>query len=194
MSDTSDLRDLLDKLRRETGPLPPEPGEEAGAPVPAVQPRRPANWARPAAAYRPYRQSEPVLPAEPPHVSFWSENKEILLFGMLASLVAALGGVLAGLEYLVVAGTGVFVMFSLVLCAALIRVLLVTTRRPAANQALEERIDALSKRVEALSLKAASQGAPAQGVPSAPDPGLERKVEELRIMIKNLSKAVEGGR
>jgi predicted lipid-binding transport protein (Tim44 family) len=197
MSDTRDLKNLLDRLRSETGPLPQEVPEKNELPA-QQHPRQAQNWAKPSGAYRPYRPQEPgagfAAPSKAPgtYNTAWSENKETMLFGMLASLITALGGILAGLEYLVVAGAAIFSMFSLVMCLTLLRVMFVSTRRAPENSVLEERVDALSKRVETLSSRAVSGGGPAQGGSPARDYELEQKVEELRVLIKSLAKAVEG--
>jgi len=190
MSDTKDLKDLLDRLRSETGPLPPE-SVPAGEPGQADPPRPARTWGKPAPGFKPYRLPEAGAAHSAPVNPAWSENKEIMLFGMLAALVAALGGILAGLEYLVVAGAAVFSMFALVLALALLRVTFITTRRGPEGPGLAERVDALSKRVELLSSRAAAVVPRAQGGAPASERELEQKVEELRVLIKSLAKAVE---
>lgn len=197
MSDTRDLKNLLDRLRSETGPVPPEVPGKRDFPE-AERPRQTPAWTKPSGVYRPYRPQEPASGyGAPPNAvnaanPAWSENKETMLFGMLASLILSLGGILAGLEYLVVAGAAVFSMFSLVMCLTLLRVVLVSTRRQPESQVLAERVDALSRRVETLSSRAVSAGGASQNGGGARDRELEQKVEELRVLIKSLAKAVEG--
>ena len=191
MSDTKDLKDLLDRLRSETGPLPRETTAESD-PLPEGAARPARAWGKPAPGFKPYRLPEAAASHSAPVNLAWSENKEIMLFGMLAALVAALGGILAGLEYLVVAGAAVFSMFALVLSLALLRVTFIATRRGPEGPGLAERVDALSKRVELLSSRAAAEVPRAQGGAPAADRELEQKVEELRVLIKSLAKAVEG--
>ena len=205
MSGTKDLKDLLERLKGEVGPLPGDSlsGDrfsEPGQPEPsgrqfASRPGPAPAGVRREGVNRPYRLPE-VRPdaADKLSVSAWAEIKETILFGMLGSLTAALGGVLAGFEYLVIAGIAIFSLFSLVMAVAISRLVL-NWQRPAQDpNGLVERVDALSKRVEVLSSRAVSGGAHPQPQPGgAGDRELEQKVEELRTMLKSLSKAIEGG-
>jgi hypothetical protein len=206
MSGTKDLKDLLERLKGEVGPLPgdslpdgrfSESGQsESGRP----QAYRPGPGPAPAgvrrdAMNRPYRPPEgrPEA-ADKLSVTAWAEIKETILFGMLGSLTAALGGVLAGFEYLVIAGIAIFSLFSLVMAVAISRLVLNSQRHTQETNGLAERVDALSKRVEVLSSRAVSDGVhPQPQFSSVADRELEQKVEELRTMVKSLSKAIEGG-
>lgn len=193
MSGTKDLKELLDKLKVEIGPPPPQAQPEREAPRPA-QGREAPQPASPRQD-RFYRQARP--PEQWPssggsQSSAWSENKESMLFGMLASLTATLGGILAGFEYLVLIGAVVFSLFSIVMLLTLLRVALKSGRNGEAS-GLADRVDALSRKVEMLSSRAAGGG----GGPSSsgnPDKEreLEQKVEELRVLVKTLAKAVKG--
>lgn len=199
MSDSKDLKELLDRLKSETAPG-KEDARDAGLPGPALpgpapQPRRFQAYRDKEPAPRAYRAPEPRVEAaeERPDHTF-SENKETMLFGMLAGLVAALGGVLAGLEYLVLAGSVVFSVFALLLAVMLLRVTLLPRRRGQDTPGLTERVDALSRRVEMLSSRAAVSGTPeAAGSAGPRDRELEQKVEELRVLVKGLAKALHEG-
>lgn len=190
MSDTRDLKNLLDRLKNEVRPPSADAGEDF--PAPARPERAPEAGPRREAPQRQYRlpegRPEPKEPANPG----WAENKEAMLFGMLAALIAALGGVLAGLDYLVQVGAAVFALFSLVMCLALLRTCLFLRRSPQESQGLAERVDALSRRVEMLSARAVAGGAARHAPGAPPDRELEQKVEELRVLVKGLSKAIEG--
>lgn len=194
MSDSEDLRKMLEKLKSEVGPLPAAP-ERLAAPrrpdVPAARPPLREGMHR---AYAP--QEVPDRQNEKASVSSWSENKEAMLFGMLSALAATAVGALQVIPYLVLAGTIVFCVFSLVAAVALLRVSLVSRNRSSseAEHALAERLDALSRRVEMLSSRAAAEGLPSRGAAQAGEPELERKLEELRVVVKSLSKAIEGGK
>lgn len=210
MEQSDRLKKLLDSLRDEVGPLPePQPAEELREAREIRPPHR-----RPRFVPRVQRMTEDASEERPPAVerrrprpewredevrdpernTVWDENKEILLFGMLASLAASLGGLLAGINFLVIVGAAVFVVFSVLTAAALFAVIFFARRRRAESAGMAERVDALSRRVEALSRQAVtSSPAPSSGGVAA-DPELERKVEELRVMVKGLSKALEGGR
>lgn len=194
MSGTKDLKDLLDRLKSEVVPVAEEP-RDAGLPAAAHPARRFQAYRDKEPAQRAYRAPEPraEASAERSDHSF-SENKETMLFGMLAGLVAALGGVLAGLEYLVLAGSVIFSVFALLLAALLLRVSVLARRRGQDAPGLTERVDALSRRVETLSSRAASSGAPGAAQAAGPrDRELEQKVEELRTLVKGLAQALKEG-
>ncbi|MDA8130057.1 MAG: hypothetical protein M0011_00990 [Elusimicrobia bacterium] len=188
MSDTEDMKYLLDRLKSEVGPVREEHQAPASRAFPEKAPQ--PQEQRYEGFRRAYRA--PEQPDRRPLPSGWSENKEILLFGMLASLIATLGGILAGLGYVVAVGAASFGIFSLVTAASLLKVCLFRPGPAQDESALNSRLDAISRRVEALSNRAVSvSGAhPA----AAHDPELERKVEELRVLMKSLAKAVESGR
>jgi hypothetical protein len=115
-----------------------------------------------------------------------------MLFGMLASLIAALGGILAGLDYLVLIGAVVFMLFSFVMLLALFGYCLNFRRNSPERSGLTDRVDALSKKVEMIrSMTVSGVGGAYQ--PAAPERGreLEHKVEELRVLVKTLARAVE---
>ncbi|MDD5208559.1 MAG: hypothetical protein PHV36_04185 [Elusimicrobiales bacterium] len=208
MRGSEDLKNLLEKLKGEVAPLPqrqpetPEPPAKRGERVPEPPSRQPRGFYAAGPDRVPQRAAPPPertgrsyslqerVPSAGPQNTAWGENKEIILFGMLASLIAALGGVLAGIEYLVVVGAVFFSFFSLALLLALFRFSLSQRGQSAEAAGLAERVDALSRKVEMLSAKAATEGlAPPSGSP-ARDTELENRVEELRVLVKSLTKAV----
>lgn len=189
MSGTKDLKDLLDRLKGEVGPLPrfetPQEAREQRVPPPGA--------GRQDRFSRPERPQEQRPPSAGPQNPAWSENKESILFGMLATLTAALGGILAGLDYLVIIGAVFFSCFSLVMVIGLFGVCLNFRRVGGDPSGLAERIDALSRKVEMLSSRAASGGGsqhPAGSPDREREQELEHKVEELRVLVKSLTKAV----
>lgn len=227
MSGARELKDLLDRLKGDTGPLPQaqpdrdwageerheqertgeaaEPGEnrwvkavQAGERMPSAEPEQhPLQRAagRQDRYARPYRAQEQRSSSGETKSQAWSENRESMLFGMLASLTAALGGILAGLDYLVLIGAVVFSLFSLVMLLALFRSCLSSRRAGAEAPGLADRVDALSRKVEMLSSRAASGGGgPLSSGSHDRERELEQKVEELRVLVKTLAKAVEGER
>jgi len=192
MSGTEDLKNLLDRLKDEVGPLPAEP----------VRPERPAPRAGPVSqgparpperfgkAHRPEAQRE-VFAAQSGNPG-WNENKEVMLFGMLAALIAALGGILSGLDYLVLIGAVVFMLFSFMMLLALFGHYLTSRRLDPGGSGLAERVDALSRKVETLGNMAASGGGgPYQAAVPEKERELEHKVEELRVLVKTMSRAME---
>ncbi|OGR44975.1 MAG: hypothetical protein A2X35_06155 [Elusimicrobia bacterium GWA2_61_42] len=193
MSGTGDLKNLLDRLKEEVGTLPEElPRQERPAarmPATAQPAERPVE--RFMRAHKPEAQREP-LPLPGGGNIVWSENKEAMLFGMLAALIAALGGVLSGLDYLVLIGAVVFLLFSFMMLLSLFGYYLNFRRRGPERSGLAERVDALSKKVEMLSTMTASGGGQAyQSAMPERERELEHKVEELRVLVKTLSRAVD---
>lgn len=222
MSGSDDLKNLLDRLKSEVGPLPElPPRPQAPAPERSFRDDRfqreekPAREERPIRTdrYQPRREEEPRqgaprrdfmphphrpeaqrdLPAvQSPANLAWSENKETTLFGMLTGLIAALGGVLSGLDYLVLIGGVVFMLFSFMLLLSLFGYYLNFRRRAPESHGLAERVDALSRKVEMLSSMAASGGARSyQAASPERERELEHKVEELRVLVKTLARAVD---
>ncbi len=195
MRGSDDLKNLLDKLKIEVGPV-SRPQPETEAPPAAARPYTPPPAAaRPDHYNRAFREQLPRPSAGTPQNTPLNENKESMLFGMLASLIATLGGVLAGYDYLVLIGAVVFALFSMVLLLALLRFSFNYKRPGPDASALADRVDGLSRKVEMLSSRAAagSGGTSASGGQGS-ERELERKVEELRTLVKSLAKAVDGGR
>ena len=203
MSDTKDLKDLLARLKSEVGPAPQQRAAEQPRPAEPLRPRE-TEPERPRAAPPPrreppsryYKPPEPRPPERGISInSSWSENKETMLFGVLASLIIALGGIVAGLDYLVLTGALFFIMFSTAMFLALFGYYLNFRKRGHADPGLIERVDALSKKVEILSTRPAAGGqAPSASSGSEKERELEHKVEELRTLVKTLAKAVDGNK
>ena len=197
MSGTDDLKNLLARLKDEVGPLPPEPARE---PAPARQPyhrdlpgpqAQPVKNERFVRAYRHEPARGGLSESGGPNV-IWSENKETMLFGVLTALIAALGGILAGLDYLVWIGAVVFMLFSFIMFLALFGYYLNFRRKGPSETGLAERVDALSRKIEMLSGRAVSgAGASYQAPGQERERELEHRVEELRVLVKSLAKSVE---
>jgi len=203
MKNKNELKDLLDHLKREVdaSAYGPARREETFTDSFEGAPRAAGMAAAGQRADRPERFQAPGCSesARPERIRgtegsnvIWSENKETMLFGILASLVAILGGILAGLEYLILAGTVSFVLFSLITVLTLLGYYLNFRREDPENKSLAERVDQLSRRLEALSVKSPSRQSYSLPGAQAKDMELEQKVEELRTLVKSLAKAVEG--
>ena len=197
MSGTEDLENLLSRLKEEVGPLPPEPlqapvtpwrRDEGEAPRPRLPAVRPERFTR---ALRGEAQRDLPGPAGSGNTA-WSENKEIMLFGALTSLIIILGGILAGIDYLVLIGSVAFMLFAFMLLLYLFGHYLKFRPSGPGNTDLAERVDALSRKIEMLNAKAvsASGSAYSRGGPDR-ERELEHKVEELRMLVKTLAKSVE---
>jgi hypothetical protein len=203
MKNENEIKDLLDRLRGEirtapgSVPVPPATGhssvpgpEKSRGPVPFSLPSRQGSYA-PSRAEFP-RAERGYVPVSANIV--WSENKEAMLFGVLASLAAALGGVLAGVDYLILAGTASFMLFSFVMVLTLFGYYLNFRRSGQVDGAVAVRLDQFSRRLESLEGENLSGRTNATVVGAhAGGKELEQKVEELRKIVKSLVKAVEGG-
>lgn len=204
MNRLSELKALLNRLKGEVGQSPgPDPaynpsasggrGEPApGHQSPVTGHQSPVTGHQPrfGMSPRPGFSGPERSPADAGANLIWSENKETMLFGMLASLVALLGGILASLDYLTLIGAVSFMFFSLITFLALFGYYLNFRRKSSGAAGLSARLDALSRKVESLVLR----GGPAQssaGGFRGGDQNLEQKVEELRMLVKSLAKAVE---
>lgn len=208
MSGSEDLKNLLDRLKDEVGPVPqPQPRPApAPAPRPEAFPRAERFPARAPAsdrpqpavmpehfsrAHRPEAQRD-LPPSGGPLNLVWSENKETMLFGMLTALIAAFGGIMGGLDYLVLIGAVVFLLFAFMMVLTLFGYYLNFRRRSPEAHGLAERVDALSRKVEMLSSMAASGGGRSyQNASPERERELEHKVEELRVLVKTLARAVD---
>lgn len=107
MNDTEALEKLLDSLKKEI-PLRETPRWKGVCPeMLDCAPPGPVEIER-----RPAERAEP--PAPGCH-TLWSENKETIVFGILASLCVLVVGVFSGVGYVVLIGGISFLMFSLIM-------------------------------------------------------------------------------
>ncbi len=204
MKNENEIRDLLDRLRGEVrpapspGPVPPAGPVDTPAAAPykfrdTLQPPRPPRTERPVVARAELPRPERVHSPSGANV-IWSENKEAMLFGMLASLAAALAGVLEGLNYLALAGTVAFMLFSFVMALALFAYCQNFREKGPGGDAAGARLDQFARKIESLEEKILSgRAGAAGGGGQVKDKELEQKVEELRKVVKSLVKAVEAG-
>jgi hypothetical protein len=202
MKKESELRGLLDRLkgevRRSPGPGLPPVEERArredlpsAAPGMALQsPPRPEKYV-PVPHMDFQRPEHCRVPASSNMV--WSENKEAMLFGVLASLAAMLGGILAGIGYVILAGAVSFVLFSFVMVLTLFGYYLNFRKNNSDEGRLENRVEQLSRRLESIAVKNLSGPSYAPAGSGVKDRELDRKVEELRTLVRSLAKAVEKG-
>lgn len=204
MKDTNKLKDLLDRLkgevRQSSGSGAPlrleelsvrhsgEPEESAGAAAASRAPRPERFVPRRPEFERPERKQEMGGGVN----VIWSENKETMLFGMLASLIAILSGILAALDYVILIGAVSFMLFSFMMALALFGYYLnFRTKTSDGGGMMSERVDQLARRLEALSAKNLTGQQPGPAGARPQDRDLEQKVDELRILVKALARAVE---
>lgn len=217
MSKTDDLKTLLERLKGEVGrdalpdlsaSISPGAGFESvyggtpaqvspRRPVPGTDARTPGSPARLSGSERFSAPPRPEIfrPGKAPAAAnlAWSENKETMLFGMLASLLTLLGGIAASLVWLVLIGAAFFVLFGAITAAVLFGY--AGSFRGAAGGGdyaeISARLDQLSRKVDGLVLRSGSGQGSDPGAFRGGSRDLERKVEELRLLVRSLSKAVE---
>jgi len=204
MKNKNELKDLLDRLKGEVGDASaygPARQEEAFPDSFESAPRAADIAEAGQRAERPERlqasgRSELSRPERMRGLEganiIWSENKETMLFGMLASLIAILGGILAGLEHVILVGAVSFLLFALITALTLLGYYLNFRRGSPGDRSLAERVDQLARMVELLSAKNLSGQFYNPPGAQVKDRELEQKVEELRTLVKSLAKAVEG--
>lgn len=204
MKNENELKDLLDRLRVEVRSV---PGAGAGAPEkpaggpqegpekfrPLVPFNRPPRPDKPSPARFEFSRPERVASTSAPNI-VWSENKEAMLFGVLASLAAALGGILAGQDHIVLAGTVAFMLFSFVMVLTLFGYYISFRGNGQAAPSPGARLEQLSRRLDSLEERLLSgKAGSVESAGPLKDRELEQKVEELRKVVKSLVKAVDQG-
>lgn len=187
-----DLARMLGRLREET-PEVERKTRPAAAPVPAPSFRPAPGPGITSRGRRPLAEPPADQPA-PHHGSLiWSENKETLIFGLLISVLASALGVIGGYPYLVLFGSVSFMLFAIASFLMLVGYYFNSRRRGATEFGVNEKIERLRRKIEALEMRPPG-GASFSGAPvpeGAREKELDRKIEELRAIVRTLSKAVE---
>ncbi|GAB4029665.1 MAG: hypothetical protein Fur0012_04330 [Elusimicrobiota bacterium] len=185
MKKNEDLKAMLEQLKLETSSA-YETEAENSSPAPrpeqslAVYPSNPL----PRPALKPSQTNRFVLPERGINPKFnmvWSENKEALLFGMLASVIVLLIGIFSEKEYVSMVGAVSFMLFSLVSFIAFFRYALTASSSPALD---------ISQKLLELERKVSSIGSysPHGGISEEKAREMEGKIEEIRSVIKTLSR------
>jgi len=117
-----------------------------------------------------------------------SDDKEIVLLGILSSIIVIIIGALASMGYLIAVGSAGFIISILVMARAVFYYVyeVKKTGSGGGGKELAERINSLENRM--VSLKSSSSGRDISGERSRE---LEEKIEELRSIVKSLTKASE---
>lgn len=184
MKKNEDLKAMLDQLKLETSSA-YDTEAEAASPAPRPEPSLPVHSASPLPrpALKPSQTNRFVLPERinPKFNMVWSENKEALLFGMLASVIVLLIGVFSEKEYVSMVGAVSFMLFSLVSFIAFFRYALTASSSPAPD---------ISQKIMELERKISSSGSysPHGGISEEKAREMEGKIEEMRSVIKTLSR------
>ena len=110
MKNTDDLEKLLESLKSEVPSreasrwkgVRPEPGAYEPSDT-KENPEKPGPWTH-----------------HCPHREVWSENKEAILMGMLASVCVVIAGAISGLDYVVMIGGAAFAVFVFIMAWVII--------------------------------------------------------------------------
>ena len=109
MKSTEDLEKLLESLKSE------------------IPPKEAARWkgVRPEPGDRTQPEQKEEHGSAPwthhcPHREVWSENKEAILMGMLASVCVVIAGAISGLDYVVMIGVVAFSVFVFIMAWVII--------------------------------------------------------------------------
>ena len=201
MSRIDDLKSLLERLKGEVSASPgPDLPSERGAGAPGTVPILPlATLAGLPAGRQVNRDSPQPRPGQPPRPEFirrtgpghaiqiWAEQGDHA-FGMLASVIVLLGGLAASL---LADGDrrAFFVLFAAVMAAVLSATPGISARGGGGDNSGCQRLEQLQE-VEGLALRAGGPEQPSSAFRGG-DRDLERKVEELRMLVRSLAKAVK---
>jgi len=119
MKNTEELEKLLDNLKREV------PSSEASR----WKGVRPDIGAHPSHDPKDDQLKPGGWTHHCPHREVWSENKEAILMGMLASVCVIIAGAISGLDYIVMVGGAAFAVFVVIMAWVIIE-FCVNLRKP----------------------------------------------------------------
>jgi len=110
----------------------------------------------------------------------WSENKETLLFSILSSIIIVLLGLLSSYEYLVVAGSISFILFSVLIFITFFKYIFVAYQKSKVSEDLINRISVLERKIDFISKKDFSSGQTQRYGE------IESEVKELKSVVKTI--------
>lgn len=114
----------------------------------------------------------------------WSENKETLLFGMLASIIVIVIGLISSAEYITFAGVISFLLFAVITFITFYKYILVSVSKSQIPKDLIDRIEVLERKVQYFSSKKGGS------ISDEKISEIEGKVEELKVIVKTLLQSI----
>lgn len=120
--------------------------------------------------------------------NLWSENKEIVLFSLLASAVLSIVGIISSVDYLTLVGAIGFLLASIVVFLLMFNYAGTVKKDGPSNDGLEMRIEELSQKMESMNVGEYSSNSFSPSDERVQE--MEGKIEELRTIVKSLMKAV----
>lgn len=109
----------------------------------------------------------------------WSENKETLLFSVLASIIVIIIGLISSYEYITVIGSVSFMLFSVLVFITFFRYVLIAYQKSKIPEDIINRISALEKKMEYLSQKET-------GLSSGRTKDMENEIREIKSVLKTV--------
>ncbi|MEW6013494.1 MAG: hypothetical protein AB1602_08865 [Elusimicrobiota bacterium] len=117
--------------------------------------------------------------ASPKFNVIWSENKETLLFSLLASIIVIVVGLISSYEYLAVIGSVSFMLFSVLVFITFFRYVLVAYQKSKVPEDIINRINVIEKKIDYISKKETGLGL-------GRSKDLENEVQEIKSVLKTV--------
>ena len=121
--------------------------------------------------------------------TLWSENKELSLFSLLASVVLSIVGIVSSVDYLTLVGSIGFLLSAIAIFLLMFNYAGSVKKDAPSNNNYTKKIDELSQKIESMDLGDYSTGSSLPTDERVQE--MEGKIEELRTIVKSLMKAVE---
>lgn len=118
----------------------------------------------------------------------WSENKEFVLFSLLASVVLSIVGIISSVDYLTLVGAIGFLLSAIVIFLMMFNYAEAIKKKSPADVNMQARIDELSQKIESVNTGDYSVASFSPSDEKFQE--MEGKIEELRTIIKPLMKAM----
>ena len=121
--------------------------------------------------------------------TLWSENKEVSLFSLLASVVLSIVGIIASVDYLTLAGAIGFLLSAGIIFLLMFNYAESVKKIAPLNDDMKLKIDELSRKIDTMDLGnyCANNFSPQDGRVQE----MEGKIDELRTIVKALIKTAE---
>ncbi|MBU2531085.1 MAG: hypothetical protein KKD35_08635 [Elusimicrobia bacterium] len=118
----------------------------------------------------------------------WCENKELVLFSLLASAVLSIVGILSLVDYLTIVGAIGFLLSSIAIFLLMFNYATSVKKDAPLDDNIQMKIDELSRKIESTNLGDFSSSSFAPTDEKVQE--MEGKIEELRTIVKTLMQAV----